>query len=322
MLGTEQNRRLGLVLLFVSRIGAGIAGATLGTAQAAIADSTTPEGRSRGMALIGAAFGIGFFFGPLLGFGALAIAPNFAGGPGFLAAFLSLVAFLLGVALLPETRQPGASTARRNWFDPRGFQTVLRVPSVATLILIFFLATFAFANFEPTLALLTTASALGLSDRNNFLVFAYVGLVLGLAQGGLYRPLARRVSEISFMLIGGVLMALGLAGVGAVAAWAEGPEPARTSLLLTALLATLAVAVTGFSFMTPSVQSLISRRSDPTRQGEILGVNQSASAMARILGPALGVPLYFLTPEHSLPYVLGTGLLLVVLLLTLRLRRT
>ena len=55
------------MLLFVARIGAGIAGATIGTAQAAIADCTTQEGRSRGMALIGAAFGIGFFFGPLLG---------------------------------------------------------------------------------------------------------------------------------------------------------------------------------------------------------------------------------------------------------------
>src|SRR5579883_631516 len=67
MFGKEGWRELGLMLLFISRLGAGIAGATLGTAQAAIADSTSPANRSRGMALIGAAFGIGFFFGPLLG---------------------------------------------------------------------------------------------------------------------------------------------------------------------------------------------------------------------------------------------------------------
>ena len=80
------------------------------------------------------------------------------------------------------------------------------------------------------------------------------------------------------------------------------------------------VAVTGFSFVTPSVQSLISRRSDPYKQGEILVVNQSANAMSRILGPALGTPLYFIHPSHVLPYAFGVVLLLVVLLLIPRVR--
>ncbi len=321
MFGKEGWRELGLMLLFISRLGAGIAGATLGTAQAAIADSTSPANRSRGMALIGAAFGIGFFFGPLLGFAALAIAPNFGGGPGFLAAAFSLLALNLGIFLLPETRRPGAeSHARRRWFDRQGFRAALQDPSVGLLILIFFLATFAFANFEPTLALLTTSPALGLNDRKNFLVFAYIGLVLALAQGGLYRPLAHRVSEFTFTWVGSVLMALGLAGIGVVAALSTQPEPAGAGTLLTALLVILAVAVTGFSFMTPSVQALISRLSDPARQGEILGINQSASAMARILGPAVGMPFYYLTPSHAAPYILGTGLLVVVLLLSTRVR--
>jgi MFS family permease len=322
LMGSEGLRAVGLALLFVSRLGAGIAGATLGTAQAAIADTTSARDRSRGMAVIGAAFGFGFFFGPLLGYGAFYLAPGYAAGPGFLAASLSLVALLLGVALLPETRRPGGpSTVRRHWVDPRGMRTVLAAPTVGTLILIFFLATFAFANFEPTLALLTTSPALGLSDRNNFLVFAYIGLVLAVAQGGLYRPLARRVPETTFMVIGAVLMAAGLGGVGVVAALAEQPGGPGWQTLLAGLLVALAVAVTGFAFMTPSVQALISRRSDPERQGEILGVNQSASAMARILGPAAGMPLYFLTPSHFLPYALGAGLVVVVLLMTLKLRQ-
>ena len=83
-LGGDESRSLALVLLFVSRIGAGIAGATLGTAQAAIADSTSKEGRAHGMALIGAAFGIGFTFGPLMGFAALAYAQNTSRGQGSL----------------------------------------------------------------------------------------------------------------------------------------------------------------------------------------------------------------------------------------------
>jgi MFS family permease len=325
--GREGYRELGLLLLFVSRVGAGIAGATLGTAQAAIADSTPGEGRSRGMALIGAAFGIGFFFGPILGFLAKAVAPDAKEGPGYLAAALSLVAFVLGVVLLPETRRPGAvSHARRRWFDRQGFRTALRAPAVGLLILTFFLSTLGFANFEPTLALLTAADSttrnpLALSDKYNFLLFAYVGLVLGLAQGALYRPLARRVGEITFMIAGSVLMAVGLAGVGVVAALASRPDAPSLGTLLAALLVALAVPITGFAFITPSVQALISRLSDPNRQGEILGVNQSASAMARILGPAVGVPLFLGTPAQAGPFVLGTSLALVVLLLSVYLRQ-
>jgi MFS family permease len=310
-----------LALLFLSRLGAGVAGATIATAQAVIADSTPPERRSRGMALVGAAFGIGFTFGPLLGFVALLLMPDFTAGPGFLAAGLSLVAFGIGAAILPETLRPELARAGRRWLDWRGFQAAWRAPRVGTLIFIFFLATFAFAMFEPTLALLTREGQLGLNDRNNFLVFAYVGLVLSFSQGLLYRRLALWVRELSFMTAGAGLMALGLAGLGWVALAAGQPGAVGPATVLTMLLVFLAVAVTGFSFLTPSVQALISRLSDPAKQGEVLGVNQSASAMARIVGPAVGVPLFYLSPSHLLPYGLGAGLLLIVLLLTVCLRQ-
>ena len=87
--------------MFVARLGAGIAGATIPTALAVVADTTGFEGRARGMALLGAAFGIGFTFGPLLGFGSLFI--GLEGMPGYLAACLSLLALLLALRLLPET---------------------------------------------------------------------------------------------------------------------------------------------------------------------------------------------------------------------------
>lgn len=318
MLGFEGMRDVGLLLLFVSRIGAGIAGATISTAQAVIADSTTAEGRSRGMALIGAAFGIGFFFGPLLGFGALYFFPAFAGGPGFLAAGLSLVAFILGVLLLPETVRPGVAHGRRRLVDFQGISNALKAPAVGTLILTFFLSTVAFACFEPTLALLTKMNALGISNENNFLIFAYVGFVLAIVQGGLYRRLALRVPELTFMWLGALLMLTGMAGLAAIA-W-NAAEGERSVGLLIALLAILAVAVTGFAFMVPSVQALISRLSDPTKQGEILGVNQSANAVSRIIGPYVGVQLFYLTTTHVLPYLFGAALLLVALLLIVRLR--
>src|SRR2546423_2351521 len=86
-------------------------------------------------------------------------------------------------------------------------------------------------------------------------------------------------------------------------------------------MVSLALAVVGFAFLTPSAQALVSRRSDPARQGEVLGVNQSCSALARILGPVLGLTLYEATRTHMLPYVFGSLLLLLMLPLIPVIRR-
>jgi MFS family permease len=318
------RQALGLALLFVARIGQGIAGATVSTAQAVIADCTTPEKRSRGMALIGAAFGVGFTFGPLIGALALTLYPAYHGGPGYAAAAISFAALVLAITLMPETLRPGSTSGhRRGWLNWSGLRLALNTPTVGLLILTFFLSTLAFASFEPTLALLTQ-DVLRYSDEGNFIVFAYVGLVLILAQGGLYQMLARRgVSEISFMMSGAVLMAIGLGSLGVVSFLANrGPEAELShASLLAAVLVAVAVAVIGFAFLTPSVQALVSRRSDPARQGEILGVNQSANAMSRILGPICGVVLYSLLPSHALPYAFSVALLLIVVLFTLRVRQ-
>jgi MFS family permease len=332
--------RWALVLLFVARLGAGIAGATISTAQAVIADSTAPERRARGMALIGAAFGIGFTFGPLLGFGSLFLPVE--GAPGFMASALSLGALVLAILLLPETLRAGNPSVRRSWFSPAGWKTALSTPTVGLLILTFFLATLAFGSLESTLALVNkwlltgestvrvklTREAARTTERENFLVFAYVGFVLMMTQGLVYRRLVQRVGEVRFMRLGTALMGLGLAGAVGILLWQFGQptalsEPtahtASPSLLVLALLV-MSVAVIGFALLTPSVQALISRRSDPAKQGEILGVNQSASAMARILGPMVGLSLFYLMPSHILPYAAGACLLVVVFLLTLRLR--
>src|SRR5260370_8843158 len=102
-----------LVLFFVARIGAGIAGATIATAQAVIADSTPPEKRKHGMALIGAAFGIGFTFGPLVGFAALEWFQEVPGAIGYAAATLSGLALLLALWKLPKTRKPDSTQAKK-----------------------------------------------------------------------------------------------------------------------------------------------------------------------------------------------------------------
>jgi MFS family permease len=330
---------LALTLLFIARIGAGIAGATISTAQAVIADSTPPEHRKHGMALIGAAFGVGFTFGPLIGAGALYLYPQHYGMTGYVAAFLSFLALMNGIALLPETRRFGdASAARRKWLDTSAIRAALANPAVAPVVWTFFLATLGFGGFEVTLSLLNR-DALGLKEDNNFLVFAFVGFVLMMTQGFLYRRLAKRVSEPTFMAAGILLMGVGVLALGGVtwlASYHGLPAGLENSLgsqsaewlkswlpvvLIVWMFISLTFAVTGFALLTPSAQALVSRRSDPERQGEILGVNQSAAAMARILGPIFGLTLYGLTPGHLLPYLFGGGLLLAMLPLIPRIRR-
>ncbi len=349
----EARAALALTLLFVSRIGAGVAGATIATAQAVIADCTTPERRKHGMALIGAAFGIGFTFGPLVGFASLLWFPNHHGAIGYSAAGLSLIALLLGIVLLPETRHfEEAPPLLRRWLDWHAAREVLSRPALAPVVLVFFLATFGFGGFEPTLALLIK-DVLHLDERDSFLVFAYVGFVLVMTQGFLYRRLANRLGEVTFIALGLSLMALGLLLLGGVtwrgyeqasqelaAAYpgiaassigllasplGQGPLLAAATLfperlphvmdksLLVFMLVSMTLAVIGFAFLTPSAQALVSRRSDPAKQGEILGVNQSAASLARILGPIFGLSLYKLTPSHLLPYLFGAALLLVML---------
>jgi MFS family permease len=318
----ESNAVVALVLLFVARIGAGIAGATIATAQAVIADCTPPERRKHGMALIGAAFGIGFTLGPILGGVALPFFPGQHWLVGAIASVLSLGALIFGLLRLPETRKAGGPSAARKIINFDAIRWALAKPTIAPVVWTFFLASLGFASFEVTLSLLV-GDSLGLDEAHTFWIFAFVGFVLMLAQGVLYRKLANRVSEPTFMAMGLALMGLGVLALGGISWLSSLPEESRPGFgeLLGLTLPVLAVAVVGFAFLTPSAQALVSRRSPGDRQGEILGVNQSASAMARILGPVCGLALYKATPTHLLPYVFGAALLLFMLPLIPRIRR-
>lgn len=308
---------LAVVLIFVSRIGAGIAGASVSTAQAVIADCTTPEKRAHGMALIGAAFGIGFTFGPLIAWAGETAFDEAAWGPGAMASVLSFLALVFAAMKLPETRREGVATSREFFSISRTVQ-VLSIPTVGTLILIYFLAICGFANYEGTVSLFTK-EIFGMGDRDNYLVFAYIGFVLMMAQGGLYRRFAGKVPEEKLMAVGLIGMLIGLGGMAAVALAIRGGIEA--SAMKVPFYVVMAIAVTGFAFVNPSVASLVSRRSDPARQGEVLGVNQSFAALGRILGPFMGLTLFNLESSHTLPYFAASGLLLIVAMLLPRIKR-
>ncbi len=291
-----------VTLLFVSRIAAGIFGATIGTAQAYIADVTGSKDRGKQMALIGAAFGLGFTFGPALG----GLAHHHLGraAPGFLAAGFSLVAFLMAWRTLPEPerhekRGPHVrfdATALRHAFATRTIPLILALQIVATL---------AFASFEGTLARFTDRKW-GYNPAENGLIFTYVGFCLLLSQGFLVRRFMPRVGELNFTVAGTILLAMGFVGV----ALAPGTVAA---------LATLPVVVTGFSMITPSLASLLSLRSPRSMQGEILGIGQSGLSLARILGPFAGNVLFLTSPEA--PYWFAAGVMGFAFLGAIVLRR-
>jgi MFS transporter, DHA1 family, tetracycline resistance protein len=295
-----------LALMFLARIGAGIAGATISTAQAYIADATGMEGRAKGMALIGAAFGIGFTFGPILGSISLpgndTHALNYL--PGFLASGLSFIALTVAWIKLPESLHTGAAPAQRSWLNIAAMKNAISIPTVGLLLLLFFITTFAFAQFESTISLLTER-AFGMSEKSNFYLFTYIGVTLSIMQGIIVRRLAPVLKEGRMIVIGTLLLSAGM--------WLVSVAAVQGSPML--LMLTIPVLVGGFSFVTPSAQALISRRSDPARQGEVMGINQSASAMARILGPICGHKL--LGHATTLPYQVAAGLVVPAIILAI-----
>jgi len=194
------------------------------------------------------------------------------------------------------------AVAHRTWLSTAAIREAMRVPTVGTLLLMFFIATLAFGQFEATLSLLTK-DVFEIKEEYNFYLFSYIGLILCIMQGVFVRRLAPKLGEPTMIIIGMLLMGSGL--------WLVGVAAEMKSVRM--LIGIMPVLVAGFSFVTPCVQALISRRSDPSRQGEILGVNQSASSIARIVGPVLGVSL--MARDYVLPYQVATALIVPALLM-------
>jgi len=324
-----------LTWLFVARIGAGIAGATISTAQAYIADTTSAKDRTKGMALIGAAFALGFTVGPIIGAVSLLFGTSTEPNPwpGYFAAGLSGTALILALGLLPESKTAESHHAQRSLLDWKGLQLALSIPSIGLLLLTSFIVVCSLAAFESTLALeieVLHENALAPSaessmrtaiewvrgwgyeheEENRYAIvlgtFAYLGLVMTLAQGFLVRRLAGRASEGTLAVSGALVAALSLL----LLTIAVG----QASFLW--LCIGMAIFIVGIAFVTPSLQSLVSRRISPSQQGHVLGVGQSLSSLARILGPLVGIRMFAQSPQ--LPLWVATAIMAVATLLTTR----
>jgi multidrug resistance protein len=263
-----------LPVLFVARAASGFAGANVGVAQAYVADVTRPDERARGMGMIGAAFGLGFIFGPAIG-GLLS--RYGAAAPFYGAAAVTLANALLAVVRLPESL-PADRRAPRPSFGlaerVRAFTGAGTPPRLRGIYAAAFVATVAFAAMEGTFSLWADARW-HLPRQGISYLFAYIGVVSVIAQGGIVGRLAGRIGAGRTAAAGIGLIALGLVGI------AIAPS-------VPLLLPALALLALGQGTASPSLSTLISHQGGPGEQGRLLGVNQSLSALGRVVGPVWG----------------------------------
>jgi multidrug resistance protein len=276
-----------LWMLFVGRILDGITGGNISTAQAYIADITTKEERAKGMGLLGAAFGLGFIFGPAIG----GILSRWGVAVPFLfAAGLCFANAVLLYFTLPET-VTADHPARVSAAGGRGLSQLiesLMQPRLGFVLIIYFLFIVAFSIMTTSFSLYTMFR-FGYDAQHNGYLFAYVGLLAVIIQGGLIGRLVKRFGELPLVIVGALLFAGSLFAIPFVG-------PARGGLL--GLLIGGGIFSIGNSLSGPALTSLASKSVGPAEQGSVLGVTQSAASLARAVGPSLAALLIHSAIPH------------------------
>jgi DHA1 family tetracycline resistance protein-like MFS transporter len=274
-------------MLFAGRILDGITGGNISTAQAYIADITTSENRAKGMGLIGAAFGLGFIFGPAIG-GILSRWGTHV--PFLFAAGLCFANAVLLYFRLPETITPD-HPARHPAARGRGLNQLihsLKQPQLAFVLTIYFLFIVAFSIMTSTFAFYTMFR-FGYDAQHTGYLFAYVGIIAVIIQGGLIGRLVKRFGELPLVIVGALCFAISLLAVPFVSPAAGG---------LAALLVGGGVFSMGNSLATPALNSLASKSVGAAEQGIVLGVMQSVASLARAVGPLLQAILIYSAVAH------------------------
>jgi MFS family permease len=300
--------------VLAARVLDGITGGNISVAQAAMADLTPPEERSKVMGLIGAAFGLGFVLGPFLG-GTLAgssLGKHFAVEHGWTLPFLvagglSLLASLLVIAWLPETLSVETRLAARQQ-ESRGHALLvaLKRPGMAQLLAIALLAMTGFAMMEGTFSLLV-------NQRFNFgptevgYLFGCFGILIVIYQGGLVRIVAKRLPERFALLAGLVLMAVFLPFLPSA--------PWKWPFLLVMI-----PLAWGSGMNNTATSALASQLTPAEDQGSLFGVLNAVSGIGRILGPGLGT-FVFARWGYSASYGVAAAVVSGALLLAFTLPR-
>lgn len=293
-----------LLVLFIGRILAGVAAATHSTAHAFVADISAREERARNFGLIGAAFGVGFILGPIIG--------GFAGewgtrAPFYTAAGLAFLNFCYGAFVLPETLPEG----KRRAFDWQranpvgGARQIAKYPIVAWFLVCAFL--FEIANFVyPAVWAYYTKEAHGWSSAEVGVSLAIVGVGFVIVQGWLIRIVLRRFGEVR-TVIGGLLVSItGLVGLSV----------ATTSWMVYAWLPVIALG----GVIGPALTALMSNRTEDDAQGELQGLKSSVLGITMIISPLMMTQLFsFFSGADAPAYFPGAPFMAAAILMGLAL---
>lgn len=275
--------------LMVARFLAGFFGANISAASAAIADLTNEHDRSKNMGLIGAAFGLGFILGPVIG-GLLG--PHFA---AYGASLICALNFVSALFFLKETKTTQSKPAARKNRFVRIVET-LKKPTVSSLMIAFLMSSLAMTHMESMLFLYVN-DLLGWDARTASFAFAFVGIMIAFTQGFLIRKLIPRFGERKLLMVGLLFLSIGIAGIGF----------SHTVVGLAVFNIFIAL---GIGIFNPSSIGSISILTGKDLQGETLGVNQSLAALGRIIGPIMGGYFYQSLGRHS-PFFVGGALAFV-----------
>lgn len=275
-----------LWVLFLGRIIDGASGASVAVAQGAIADISTPEERPRLMGMLGAAFGLGFVLGPVIGGLAALGGPHV---PFYLAGSVALANAVAAAVRLPETKATAAAPGDRR----SGALTVPKSKVQLRFALMALIASLGFSGFEATFSLFGERR-FGLTESSTALVFLAVGVALVAVQGLAIGPLTRHLGSWK-LLLGGLLTT------------AAGLSLLSTATVIPVLLVAVVIIAFGQGVSSPSVTSIVTELVPPERRGEALGYQQSAGALGRITGPVIAGAIFDGLNEGA-PYLISAAL--------------
>jgi DHA1 family tetracycline resistance protein-like MFS transporter len=265
----------GLPMLFAARILAGFMGGNIPVAQAAITDVTDEKSRAKAFGLSGSAFGLGFILGPALG---ASLAPIGYWLPAAIASVLSLIAMMLVITILPETRKQtlpapvAPARAKAGFFA--NLKASLNRPVLAAFLGVSLIYTFAFAVYQNTYVLVL-AGNFGLAVQQAGFMLMYGGILIVLMQWFVLPRVVDRLGERRLIPVGMTILATGATASAFVPSWEW--------LLLTSGLVTV-----GAAFTNPSMMSLLSKLAGSNERGAVLGVSSSVNSLANIGSPLVG----------------------------------
>ena len=287
-----------LAMLFAARLIAGAGSANISTAQAYISDITPPDKRAKSFGIIGAAFGLGFIFGPPVGgylkthYGITSV--------GFTAASLSAINLLLAWWILEESLKEKKTEGPLFDNPISGFREALSRGAITDLLIMNLIFITAFSLMTVSVTLLWEEHY-GLNEAQVGYTFAFMGLVAAIVQGGLVGWASRTFGDKRLLIYGSILMFFGLVSLPFV----------PVSLFIPLELLALVLISLGNGALTPTISSLLSRVASPQEQGKVLGYAQSFSSLGRVIGPFLGGGLYGI--GYRLPNI-GSGVLMILCL--------